>query len=605
MEPFQTFFQEHDEHGVLPAVVHEKPKTSKFEDSNNVFDFIVVGGGSAGAVVANRLSRNNKVLLLEAGTDPLPMQSIPGFTLEFMHSPYVDWMYRTVPQKYSHFGQIHENVSMWPRGKTLGGSSTLNYMLYKSLAYYDGQYKENSEHYGRGSQEIGLNVESKPEETIPLLPYIIEAGKELGFDNVSDLNGPQRTGFGTIEYTQKRGARHGTYDAYIRPIKHRKNLVISRLSHAIKIKLNRHNHAIGVWYSRHGKTHLARARKEIILSCGAVGSPQLLMLSGIGPKEHLQSVNIKPRIDLPVGQNLKDHLAVILHSVILDNTEKKWSIFPDYDYNPWALFNYLSEGKGPFSFPSPFSSQGFISTSIEKSMEWPNLQLYTSSLGLYDLLASDLSRLMGFKQEPIEMILKDQFGKNAFSSLVTLVRPKSVGEILLRDRNPESHPLINPNYLNDPRDVQAIVEGAQFSRKMFEDTQVLKKLRAKMTRQPLPGCEGHEIFSSDYWECYVRHLCMTLYHPAGTCAMGRGNNDPKTVVDTTLRVLNSRWLRVVDASIMPEIVNGNTNSPTIMIAEKASDIIREYWSEQYLVSPIVEYLFDQHFRAKCFYSVMV
>ncbi|OXA42201.1 Glucose dehydrogenase [FAD, quinone] [Folsomia candida] len=287
-------------------------------ESGQVYDFIVVGSGSAGAVLANRLSKNNKVLVLEAGGDPLFYNYIPMLSNAMFGRPEVDWLYKTEPQKFSGKSFVNQQFP-WPRGKLVGGSSNLNYQVYmrgnpncydnwanstgdptwkydnvlpyfkKSLDYH-GQFAENKEHYGESAYGF-LHVE-KRKWVPPLHQTFLDAGKELGYDEV-DVNGPQRVGFGPIEVTQKNGERFGTFSAFIKNnLRGKFNLVISRYSHATKLKLDKSGRAVGVWYDRHGVRKFASASKEIIVSGGAIGSPQLLMLSGIGPKKHLESIGV-------------------------------------------------------------------------------------------------------------------------------------------------------------------------------------------------------------------------------------------------------------------------------------------------------------------------
>ncbi|CAG7827384.1 unnamed protein product [Allacma fusca] len=323
-------------------------------DPGEVYDYIVVGGGSAGSVVANRLSRNNKILLIEAGGDPIYLHRIPGLAPNLLHRPQVDWMHKTVPQKKSLQGHT-DNISRWPRGKLLGGSSNLNYML-RSSDYHGDFYSEK--HYG--STGYGsLHVESR--DWNPIKNYFLEGGKEMGYPTV-DLNGPQKSGFCPLEVTQKNGQRYGTYTAFIKPILDRKNLRISKYSHATKIKLDKNNRAVGVWYLQHGVKKFARVSKEIIVSGGSIDSPKLLMLSGVGPKEHLKQIGIKPRIDLPVGKNLIDHVAVLLLNTFIDS-ESGVSFLPERDFNFETVTDYIFKGKGPLTTPLIVLNHAFFSSS--------------------------------------------------------------------------------------------------------------------------------------------------------------------------------------------------------------------------------------------------
>jgi choline dehydrogenase-like flavoprotein len=359
-----------------------------------------------------------------------------------------------------------------------------------------------------------------------------------------------------------------------------------------------------VWYVQFGVKKFARVSKEVIVSGGAVDSPKILMLSGIGPKKHLTSVGIKTRADLPVGQNLQDHLAVMIANVVMD---EPISFIPERDFDLSVAADYFFNGKGVITSPTAVQGQAFISTSEVKKtgIDWPDIQLYLFGVGNFAALPKDFHGAFGFNYDMLEKFTKNSIGKDGFILMPTLVRPKSVGEILLKDKNPFTPPIIDPHYLEHPQDVKALVEGLQLCTKIIDKTQAFKKAGAKLLDNPLPGCEK-EVFRSDkYWECYARMVSMTLYHPVGTCRMGKGVNDPKAVLDSKLRVLKTTGLRVADASIMVDIINGNTNAPSIMIGEKASQIIREYWSEQYLISPNFSRTFDKNWTKKCFYSRMV
>ncbi|ODN00431.1 Protein PTCD3, mitochondrial [Orchesella cincta] len=664
-----------------------------------------MGAGSAGSVIANRLSKNNKVLLLEAGGEPLYFNSIPGFAPYMLNRPETDWMIQTVPQEFSQKA-MYDRKSRWPRGKLLGKSIltlfqttnflykkfklmvlqqvdfNLNYMFYvrghpldydnwanltgdpqwkyenvlpyfKKSITYNGKHKQNElttqtcndelmicenvfiliectfiqieKHYGYNPYGY-LNVESRSFNL--LHSYFVDAGKELGIKEI-DLNGPQSEvkigtsdqhfnviGFAEIEATQRNGERCGTYTAFIRDFVGRSNLRIVKYAHVTKIKLDKNNRAVGVWLHNFGKLRFAKASKEVIICGGAIGSPQLLMLSGIGPKDHLKDVNIKPRIDLPVGKNLKDHFAILLSPFFVNDSV---TLMPDRDLGFGTLIDYhvnccmfsyviraiklfglknafLVPKTGPLTVPTGAHSQGFITTSLAKKVgesNWPDVQLYLSAAGLYNGAPDDFSALSNIKTEIFQKYYENQFTENSFLGVINLARVKSVGTLKLADKNPLSTPVIDPRYLESPHDMKVVIEGFKFFIKMVEETKSFQRINASFTSRPFPGCENYKLKTDEYYECYARHVGMTLYHHCGTCKMGKGDSDPTAVVDSNLRVLKTRGLRVADASIMPEIPNGNLNAPTIMIGEKAADLIREYWSNQYLVCHSLEYLLRQ------------
>ncbi|CAG7632001.1 unnamed protein product, partial [Allacma fusca] len=483
-------------------------------------------------------------------------------------------------------------VSAWASGKSLGGGSNLNYMVYvrgnprdydnwanitadrewsyenvlpyfKKSLEYAGAYQENAKHYGKSAYG-NIHVENKPSS--PLLQTFLAGVKELGFP-VLDINGPQQTGFSPLEYSQRNGYRSGAFQEFLKPILNRSNLYISRFSLVTKIKFDKSNRATGVWYVRHGVKKFARATKEIILSGGAINSPKLLMLSGVGPEKHLKSIGVKARVDLPVGKNLVDHMVMPIPSIISDIG----GFQPEKDFSPDVIMDYIKNGNGFLSLPAMLTLTGFVNSKEQRKtgIDWPDIQIYLQELSTYSLKPTDFAKVFQIQYEKWDSLFKSSYGKNTFGFGIGLVRPKSSGEIRLRDRNHLSKPLIDPNYLEHPDDVQALVDGIQMVLNLVEKTKAFKNLNARFPTDSLIG-----------WI-----------------------SSPDAVVDSKLRVFHTRGLRVVDASVMPVIVNGNTNAPTVMIAEKAADFIRQYWADQYAVCPgLPTYIFNRVlFNQSCFY----
>ncbi|ODN05261.1 Glucose dehydrogenase [FAD, quinone] [Orchesella cincta] len=480
----------------------------------------LVGGGSSGAVIANRLSKNNKVLLLEAGGDPLWYNYIPVFSLEMLN-------------RYKY----HE--SRWPRGKVLGGSSSLNYMIYargheldfnnwanitgdsswnyknvlpyfKKSLIYKGEFSKNEKHYG--STPYGsLQVESRNE--VLMSDIVTDAAREYGFKD-GDLNGPQKSGIGAIEATLKKGSRCSTFTAFLEPILSRKNLHILRYSHVTKIKLDSLGSARGVFFNRHGKKYYVRASKEVVISAGAVDSPKLLMLSGIGPKEHLSELGIKPKVDLPVGKFLKDHIGVLVGPFLFD---KPVTTFPERDLGLSTFLEYFVNGTGHLTFPNLLHMHGFISTSKVKQQhqDWPDIQLYFSYAGIYDNMVQDFSGLTGAKKNTLEQYFSNFIGQHGVSIGVALVRPKSYGDLKLQNKDPATPPLLDPRYLEHPDDIKAFVEGIQFVVGFAEKTKSFQSINSRIPDIYFPGCEKHKLKSDEYWECYARHYAFTIFHPIG------------------------------------------------------------------------------------------
>ncbi|CAG7834616.1 unnamed protein product [Allacma fusca] len=548
--------------------------------------------------------------------------------MEFTRYPQFDWMHETVPQKHAGLG-LNNKVSFWPRGKVLGGSSTLNFMLYlrghpkdydnwakitndsewnyenvlpyfkKSLKTYNGKYKLNKKHYTE-SPDGFLNVEKTGYSAF--LKEFIDAGKELGYPEI-DANGPQTEGFGPLEVTQLNSERYGTYAAIIKQLYYRDSVKILTYAQAVKIKLDKAGRAIGVYYHRHGERKYAGAKKEIIISAGSVDSPKLLMLSGIGPRNHLKAVGIKPEIDLPVGQNLEDHLVTSIEPFTAETDGVFASL--DKEFGPGYIKDYIFHRKGLLTVAAGTVAQGFLCSenilnNNSKKCEWPDLQVYFSPFSYFRMVNSMVGRAMNFNQELLEEI-NPPTEKEGFHFLVSVVRPSSKGEITLKSNDPFALPIINPKYLEDPKDLVRMLQGLKLLLKIAENTTSFQQIGAKYTGSPIPGCKNLEFRSDDYWKCYLRQLSVTMWHPTGTCKMGPGSSDKTAVVDSKLRVLHTRGLRVADASIMPSIVNANTNAPSIMIGEKAAAFILQYWADQSLVSnKFAHYLLYQNIY-KCFY----
>lgn len=519
-----------------------------------MFDYIIVGGGSAGCVLANRLTEDAGVtaLLLEAGdTDRRWEVHIPAAFSRLFKSSY-DWAFMTEPQSHLDNRRLY-----MPRGKVLGGSSSINAMIYTRGNRYDYDlwrdlgnpgwgfedvlpYFKRAENQTRGASAyhgVGgpLNVQNL-QQVNPLTQAFVEACAEIGIARNDDFCGARQDGVGYYQVTQKQGKRHSTAAAYIKPIAHRPNLKVLTHSLATRLQID-HNRVVGVDYVQDGVPHSAAARREVILASGAFGSPQLLMLSGIGPAEHLRSLNIPIAQDLPgVGRNLQDHLGIILtyhctQPVSLSNAERLSSVL-----------QFLLFKKGPLT--SNVSEAGaFVST--EASLPAPDLQV-----GFVPAYAHQ----RGFERP-----------RGHFLSIgCTYLRPYSQGHLRLRTAAPLDPPVIQPEYASDSRDMQGLVEGVKLCRRIVQG-------------KPFADLRGSELYpgetvqGDDAITSFIRAFGQTVDHPVGTCKMGI---DPSAVVDSQLRVYGVERLRVVDASIMPTVISGNTNAPVIMIAERAADMIR-------------------------------
>lgn len=519
-----------------------------------MYDYIIVGAGSAGCVLANRLSEDgrNTVLLLEAGgPDDNQAIHIPAAFAQLLKTP-LDWAYETEASP-----GLNGRTMFWPRGKMLGGSSSINAMIYQRghRADYDQwaalgnpgwsyadvlPYFKRAEHQERGADAFHgvdgpLNV-AELRSPNPMSLAFVQAGQEIGLPYNHDFNGAAQEGVGLFQVTQKNGARCSAAVAYLHPALKRPNLTAQTGALVTGICFEGRR-AVGVAYQQGGERKEARARREVILAGGAINSPQLLMLSGIGAGAALHDLGIPVVVDLPgVGQNLQDHLAMMVayeatQPVSLSNALK-----------PEAVNEYMTSATGPLS-SNVGEAGAFIKT--QPGLPIPDIQFHFAPAYFIN---------HGFTQP----------GEHGLTIGPTLVGVYSRGELTLRSTDPQAAPRIAPNYLADERDLAALIAGVKVARQIAQ-TAALRPFRGQ---EVLPGAAN--VTDADIAES-IRNHAQTLYHPVGTCKMG---GDPLAVVDAQLRVYGVSGLRVIDASIMPTIVNANTNAPTIMIAEKAADLIK-------------------------------
>jgi len=519
-----------------------------------MYDYIIIGAGSAGCVLANRLSEDPKVkvLLLEAGgRDTRKEIHIPLAFSKLFKSP-CDWAYYTEPE-----AQLCNRSLYWPRGKVLGGSSSINAMIYirGNRADYDQwrdqgnpgwsyadvlPYFKKSENQEHGASEYhgasGQLRVSDLRTVNPLSDAFVEAGQEAGFKRNPDFNGESQDGFGFYQVTQSNGKRHSAAAAFLRPAMSRPNLTVRPDAHVFGIYFEGKRAAI-VSFQQGGGSAQERAEREIIICAGAIGSPQMLMLSGVGPAAHLRDLNIPVVCDLPgVGKNLQDHPC----TGVVFECAKPVSLASAESFS--NLVRYLCFKKGPLT-SNVAEAGAFIKTSPRCQV--PDLQYHFGAGYFVE---------HGFQT----------FDGHAFAFGATLLHPYSRGDIRLRSSNPLDAPSIRANYFADSRDMDVMLEGVKLSRTLA----ATKAFAHYCGRELHPGPEAKD--DSDL-RAHIAKFTETLYHPAGTCKMGR---DAAAVVDSELRVHGVEGLRVVDASIMPTVVGGNTNAPTIMIAEKAADLIK-------------------------------
>ncbi|XP_045768769.1 glucose dehydrogenase [FAD, quinone]-like isoform X2 [Maniola jurtina] len=556
---------------------HHYPNQANVYDGES-FDFVIIGGGSAGCVVANRLTEVGswRVLLIEAGDYPPYVSDVPALSI-LLGASYPDWNYYTMNDGLT--AQGHEQGTIYQTmGKLLGGSSSINYMFYARgnkadyqewaalgnrgwdwdsvLPYFKKSERLNNSHIARSESyslhgTLGYLGITRPEWETHNRKYLRAFG-EVGHNILDDLNGFEQLGYSVPSYTIDQ-LRQSAAIAFIRPIKDRPNLFILKSTLARKIIFDG-KRAVGVEVQeKDGSVKTLKAEKEIILSAGAVNSPKLLMLSGIGQRDHLEEMGIETLLNSPnVGANLQDHIIV---PIMLTGKNTSTPI----------LLSDLKILRNMDRFPAA-AIMGYAA--LEKNQTFPDYQVTALPFERGTIMPTLMcSNVFKWNDETCTALASSTDRETLFA-LITFLHPESRGKIRLKSKNPEDNPFIYADHLLNKKDLK------KFARCLVDYTTVVnaeyfKNVKSEIVDLNVKQCKGLQFASKKYWECYILNLIASQYHLSGTCAMDRNG-----VVDERLRVRGVESLRVVDASVMPKIVSGNTYAAVLMIAEKASDMIK-------------------------------
>ncbi|XP_049947253.1 glucose dehydrogenase [FAD, quinone]-like [Schistocerca serialis cubense] len=577
----------------LLTAAYELPRDAAC-DVEGSYDFVIVGAGSAGATLAGRLSENKKwkVLLLEEGSAPHVSSEVPGLV-----SPVAlrssGKMFHTEPEAHACRGHLGDSCTI-VTGRGLGGSSCINDMYYLRGHRYDydnwealgspgWSYEDvlpffmKSEdavsediwglpdaqsHHSRG----GPLTVTTPTREHPIIHALQQGALHFNQSLVTDFNRNDMIGYGLVQHTIRNGTRCSTAKAFLAPAKHRKNLHVVQKALVTRVLINtKAKRAYGAEFILRGQTRQVRASRELIISAGALGSPKLLMLSGIGRPEHLHQFDIPVVQNLSVGENLQDHLMYVGIAYLLDK-----DVYSEPE-NIDAVYEYLKERTGPLAWPVCERYTGFAARANSETKGAPTVQIrhYCTTHKLSFRSATMLSFFQGLKLDTLLSWLDVlRQAQAAVVPVVTLLRPLSRGKLELRSKNPKDPPRISANYLSHPDDVETLLDGIQQVVDIGHHVPGVNSVHDI----PVSQCLQHPRLTRQYWRCALPYLTSSGSRPVGTCQMGTHR---ESVVDPRLRVKGISGLRVVDSSVFPLHVSGNSNAPTIMVAEKAAGMITE------------------------------
>ncbi|XP_065363242.1 glucose dehydrogenase [FAD, quinone]-like [Calliphora vicina] len=537
------------------------------------YDFVVVGAGTAGSVVASRLSENPnwRVLVLEAGSDPPQESEIPSLFFGMQNTNYT----------YSHLSEPNgrsckaykDNRCHWPRGKVIGGTGAINGMNYirGNRFDYDRWLEEGNSGWGyddvwsyfeKSIRPVGNDYNPQGYVTLNEFPrfdedissMIFKGTNELGIPRVEEFGEGSYIGYGHLKGAIQNGRRASTGQAYLGKVSKRPNLKVIKNAQVTKLEFDHTGQTVkSVEFLIKQQDKLrVEVKREVVVSAGTIDSPKLLMLSGVGPEYKLKPLNIPVIKNLHIGENLQDHVMIPVYLRLPANP-------PDQKKLLDTIYLYLIHYTGPLSSHGTGSLTGFINTDLSTNTPYPDMQ---NAFKVND-------ELRPYFRDTVEKF-------DMMAIFAVLAHPKSVGDITLKSTSPQDPPIINANYLSAQEDVQVLLRGMEYLMSL-EQTQAFRQKQVEILQIPIKECDQYDFKSEIYWRCYFTYFSTTFYHPVGSVKMGP-LNDNNACVDPRLKVKGVNNLRVVDASIMPHIPSANINAPIIMIAEKAADLIKEDWS---------------------------